>query len=157
MEKRRFVYLAVVGLIAMLFTSACASSGILRVQSGSQANTFLNDIEKNYDKYIIHANEWPADEVSAIVFDPKDDNKTIETDGWTKVTSQEHLSKLIKRSNRLIFRQFFEIVGPNGDFYGHLLGGKQYVFIKTVDDTTLRLVSTNWEPTFADRYEPFRF
>jgi hypothetical protein len=118
---------------------------------------FLKDIEQDYDKYIIYANEWPTDEVSAIVFDPKDDNKTIETDGWTKVTSQEQLSKLITRSNRLIFRQFFKIVGPNDDFYGYLLGGPQYVWIKTVDDNTLKLVSSNWEPRVGDRYEPFRF
>jgi hypothetical protein len=154
--KRRFVYLAVLGLIWVVFLG-CASSGILRVESGSDTKVFLKDIEQDYDKYIIYANEWPTDEVSAIVFDPKDDNKTIETDGWTKVTSQEQLSRLITRSNRLIFRQFFKIVGPNDGFYGYLLGGQQYVWIKTVDDNTLKLVSSNWEPRVGDRYEPFRF
>lgn len=156
MGKRRFVYLAVLGLIWVVFLG-CASSGRLRVESGSDTKVFLKDIEQDYDKYIIYANEWPTDEVSAIVFDPKDDNKTIETDGWTKVTSQEQLSRLIKRSDRLIFRQFFKIVGPNDDFYGYLLGGQQYVWIKTVDDNTLKLVSSNWEPRVGDRYEPFRF
>ena len=157
MEKKGFVCLAVVSLISLSLISVCASSGILRVQSGSDTKVFLKDIEENKDKYIIHANEWPAGEVSAIVFDPKDDNKTIENDGWTKVTSQEQLSKLITRSNRLIFRQFFKIVGPNDDFYGYLLGGPPYVWIKTVDDNTLKVVSTNWAPRFGDRYEPFRF
>ncbi|NNG06951.1 MAG: hypothetical protein HKM90_04390 [Desulfobacteraceae bacterium] len=156
MGKRRFVYLAVLGLIWVVFLG-CASSGRLRVESGSDTKVFLKDIEQDYDKYIIYANEWPTDEVSAIVFDPKDDNKTIETDGWTKVTSQEQLSRLIKRSDRLIFRQFFKIVGANDDFYGYLLGGQQYVWIKTVDDNTLKLVSSNWEPRVGDRYEPFRF
>ena len=156
MGKRIFVYLAVLGLIWVVFLG-CASSGRLRVESGSDTKVFLKDIEQDYDKYIIYANEWPTDEVSAIVFDPKDDNKTIETDGWTKVTSQEQLSRLIKRSDRLIFRQFFKIVGPNDDFYGYLLGGQQYVWMKTVDDNTLKLVSSNWEPRVGDRYEPFRF
>jgi hypothetical protein len=155
--KRRFIHLAVTVFISVLFISGCASFGRLRVESGSDTKVFLKDIEENYDKYIIYANEWPTDEVSAIVFDPKDDNKTIETDGWTKVTSQEQLSKLITRSNRLIFRQFFKIVGPDGDSYGYLLGGAQYVWINIVDDNTLRLVSSNWEPKFGDRYEPFRF
>ena len=157
MEKKGFVCFAVASLISLFLISGCTNSVRLRVQYGADTKAFLNDIEPNYDKYIIHALEWPVDEVSVIVFDPKDDNRTIENDGWTEVTSQEQLSKLIKRSNRLIFRQFFTIVGPNGDLYGYLLGGHQYVWIKTVDDTTLKLVSTNWSPRARDRYEPFRF
>ena len=157
MGKRKLVYLALMGLIGLVFISGCATSPIMRVQSGSNTKEFLKGIEENYDNYTIYANEWPANEVSAIVFDPKDDDKRIDSDGWTKVTSKEQLSRLITRSNRLIFRQFFKILGPNGDEYGYLLGGKQYVFFKTVDDNTLMVVSTNWEPDFGDRYEPFRF
>jgi hypothetical protein len=141
MEKKGFVCLAVVSIIFLSLISGCANSAILRVQYGADTKVFLNDIEENHDKYIIHANEWPVDEVSAIVFDPKDDNKTIENDGWTKVTSQEQLSKLIKRSERIFLRQFFKIVGPNGDFYGYLLCDKEYVWIKTVDENTLKLIN----------------
>ena len=157
MERKGFGVIALVSVVSLSLTFGCASHGILRVQSGSDTQVFLKDIEENRDKYIIYANEWPAGEVSAIVFDPKDDYRTIENDGWTEVTSQEQLSKLIKRSNRLIFRQFFKIVGPNGDFYGYLLGGPRYVWIKTVDDNTLKVVNARWSPKRADRYEPFRF
>lgn len=157
MEKTEFAYLAVMAVISLSLMSGCASSGILRVQSGSATKAFLKDIEENYDRYIIHANEWPANEVSAIVFDPRDDNKTIENDGWTRVTSKEQLSKLITRSDRLIYRQFFRVVGPNDDFYGYLLGGPQYVWIETVDDNTLKLIDARWVPSRGNRYDPFQF
>ena len=76
MRKKGFVCLALVSLIFLSLISGCASFGILRVQTEFDTEMFLKDIEENYNKYIIHANEWPGVEVSAIVFDPKDDNKT---------------------------------------------------------------------------------
>lgn len=156
MEKKGFVCLAVVSIISLSLISGCAS-GILRVQSGSDTKMFLKGIEENKDKYIIHANEWPDGEVSAIVFDPKDDNRTVENDGWTEVTSQEQLSKLIARSDRLFSRQFFNIVDPNDNFYGYLLGGEQYVWITIVDENTLKLHNARWSPAIQNRYDPFQF
>ena len=157
MEKKGFVCLAVVSLISLSLISGCTNSAILKVQYGADTKAFLHNIEANYDKYITHALEWPVDEVSAIVFDPKLDNRTIENDGWTKVSSQEQLSKLIARSDRLIFRQFFKIVGPNDDFYGYLLGGQQYVWIETTDDNRLKLINARWSPARVHRYYPFQF
>jgi hypothetical protein len=124
--------------------AGCANSALLRVQSGSDTKVFLKNIEERYDKYIIHALEWPVDEVSVIVFDPKDDNNTIETDGWTKVTSREQFSELLKRLDRLFLKQHFKILGPKGDLYGYMLGRKEFMWIKTIDENTLKLFSTNW-------------
>jgi hypothetical protein len=157
MEKKGSVCLAVALLISLSLISGCTNSAILRVQYGADTKAFLNTIEANYDKYIIHALEWPVDEVSAIVFDPKDDNRAIENDGWTKVSAQDQLSKLIARSDRLISRQFFKIVGPNDDFYGYLLGGQEYVWIETIDENTLKLINARWSPPKEDRYYPFQF
>jgi len=155
MEIKRFIYVAVIGLISVLFISGCASQGRLRAESRIDATVAMKDIQENHDKYVIHANEWPAGEVSAIVFDPKGDNRTIENDGWTKVTSKEQLSKVIDRSKRNIYRQFFKIYGPDDAFYGYLLGGERYVWIQTIDANTLKVNSTNWSPVRGSRYDPF--
>jgi hypothetical protein len=157
MERKRFIYIAVIGLISVLFFSGCAHYGRLKVQYRSDTAVAMKDIQENRDKYIIHANEWPAGEVSAIVFDPKGDDRTIENDGWTKVTSEEQLSGLVERSKRNIYRQFFKIYGPNEAFFGYLLGGARYVFFQTIDANTLRVVSTNWVPDFGSRYDPFMY
>ncbi len=157
MGKKRMFYIAVIGLIWVSFISGCASQGRLRVQSRSDTAMAMKDIIENHDKYIIHANEWPAGEVSAMVFDPKGDNRTIENDGWTKVTSKEQLSKLIDRSKRLIYRQFFQILGPDGQLFGYLLGGSEYVWIQPIDDSTLKLNSINWVPYGRSRHDPFGY
>ena len=81
----------------------------------------------------------------------------IENDGWTKVTSKEQLSKVIDRSKRNIYRQFFKIYGPDEAFYGYLLGGERYVWIQTVDANTLKVNSTNWSPVRGSRYDPFMY
>ena len=143
MEKKGFVCLAVASLICLSLIYGCANSALLRVQPASDTKVFLKNIEESYDKYSIHALEWPVDEVSVIIFDPKDDNNTIETDGWTKVTSQEQFSEVMKRLDRFFLKQHFKIVGPKGDLYGYMLGGKDFMWIKTIDENTLKLFSTN--------------
>jgi hypothetical protein len=157
MDKKGFIYLAVASVMSLWLVCGCTNFAKLRVQYGAETKAFLDNIEPNHDKYIIHALQWPAGEVSAIVFDPKADNRTIENDGWTKVTGQGQLSRLIARSERLIFRQFLKILGPKEDFYGYLLGGKQYFWIETIDDHTLKLINARWSPAKCDRYYPFQF
>jgi hypothetical protein len=157
MERKRFIYGAVTCLVGALFISGCANQGRLRALPRSGIAAAVEDIKENYNQFVIHANEWPAGEVSAIVFDPRQDNRTIQNDGWTEVTSKAQLSKLVERSKRNIYLQFFKIYGPNDQFFGYLLGGERYVFFKTIDTNTLKVISTNWTPDFGTRYEPFRF
>jgi hypothetical protein len=157
MEGKKFVYGAVIGLIGVLFVSGCANQGRLRALPRAGIAAAVEDIKENYDEFVIHANEWPAGEVSAIVFDPRGDNRTIQTDGWTRVTSKEQLSKLVERSKRNIYLQFFKIYGPNDQFFGYMLGGARYVFFQTIDTNTLKVVSTNWTPVYGSRYDPFKY
>jgi hypothetical protein len=157
MDKRGFICLATASLMSLSLIYGCTNFAKLRVQYSADTKAFLENIEANREKYIIYALEWPEGEVSAIVFDPRGDRKTIENDGWTKVTSQGQLSRLIARSNRLITREFFKILGPKDDFYGYLLGGPQYVWIETIDDHTLKLINARWSPPKVDRYYPFQF
>jgi hypothetical protein len=157
MERKRFLYAAVTGLIGALFIAGCANQGRLRALPRSGIAAAVEDIKENYNEFVIYANEWPAGEVSAIVFDPKRDNRTIQNDGWTEVTSKAQLSKLMERSKRNIYLQFFKIYGPNDQFFGYLLGGERYVFFKTIDTNTLKVISTNWTPGFGSRYDPFMY
>ena len=157
MGRKRFICVALMVLIWALFISGCANQGRLRTQPKSGIAAAVEDIKENYDEFVIHANEWPAGEVSAIVFDPRRDNRRIENDGWTEVTSKEQLSKLVDRSKRNIYRQFFKIYGPNDQFFGYLLGGERYVFFQTIDTNTLKVNSTNWVPDIGSRYDPFMY
>jgi hypothetical protein len=157
MQRKRFINAAVTGLIGVLFIFGCANQGRLRALPRSGIAAAMEDIKENYDEFVIHANEWPAGEVSAIVFDPRSDNRTIQNDGWTEVTSRAQLSKLVERSKRNRYLQFFKIYGPNDQFFGYLLGGARYVFFQTIDTNTLKVVSTNWSPDFGSRYGPFRY
>jgi hypothetical protein len=149
--------MVLMGFVGALVISGCANQARLRAQSRSGMAAAVEDIKQNYDEFVIHANEWPAGEVSAIVFDPRRDNRTIQNDGWTEVTSKEQLSRLVGRSKRNIYRQFFKIYGPNDQFFGYLLGGERYVFFKTIDANTLKVISTNWSPDFGSRYDPFMY
>jgi hypothetical protein len=156
MEKRRFIYSAVMGVIAISLISGCAGGyGRLRVQSGHELAVTIKDVEEHAHHYIIHAWEWPAGEVSAIVFDLRDDDKTIQNDGWTRVTSPEQLSKMITVCKRSWVTEFYKILGPKEQCFGYLLGGEQYVRVETVDANTLKLNGVHWSP-MGGRYAPWQ-
>jgi hypothetical protein len=153
--KGRFTYSALMGVIAMLLILGCAGSGRLRVQSGHELAVTLKDVQEHAHHYIIHAYEWPAGEVAAIVFDLRGDNKTILNDGWTRVTSPEQLSKMITVCKKSWLTEFYKILGPNEECFGYLLGGEQYVRVETVDANTLKLNGVRWSP-MGGRYAPWQ-
>lgn len=156
MVKRSFIYSAVMGVIAIWLISGCAGGyGRLRVQSGHELAVTLKDVQEHAHNYIIYAYEWPAGEVSAIVFDLRGDNKTIQNDGWTRVTSPEQLSKMITVCKRSWVTEFYKILGPNEECFGYLLGGEQYVRVEMVDANTLKLNSVRWSPV-GGRYAPWQ-
>ena len=76
---------------------------------------------------------------AGIIFDPKNDDKTLTGDKWIKIEDQEILSALIGWIQTYI--QFdprlWRIVGPDDQFYGYLFFALGHVVIKSVDDTTM--------------------
>jgi len=76
---------------------------------------------------------------AGIIFDPKNDDKTLTGDKWIKIEDQEILSALIGWIQPYI--QFdprlWRIVGPDDQFYGYLFFALGHVVIKSVDDTTM--------------------
>ena len=157
MEQKKFGALAMIVLVSVLLISGCAVHSILETQSRQNMELTIKGIENNPDQYTIHAYQWPPGEVSAIVFDKKGDSRSIQNDGWTRVSSREQLSKVINQSRRNKYRRFFKIVGPDGYLYGYLLGGQQYVWIEAVGASTLKLYVLNWVPKRKSIYDPFDF
>ncbi|MBW1672926.1 MAG: hypothetical protein JRF06_04870 [Deltaproteobacteria bacterium] len=76
---------------------------------------------------------------AGIIFDPKNDDKTLTGDKWIKIEDQEILSALIGWIQTYI--QFdprlWRIVGPDDQCYGYLFCACNHVVIKSVDDTTI--------------------
>jgi hypothetical protein len=139
MEKRKHIYLALMCMGLAFFMAGCSGYGKLRPFYGSTADATFQDLVDHWEDYTIHYFGWHPYKPTSIVFDPKQDNKTLENDGWFEVTNKEELIRLIKRVRLRRGTVFYRIFGPDDEPYGYLLSAPEYIYVKTVDENTLRL------------------
>ena len=79
---------------------------------------------------------------SAVMFDPKKDDRALLADKWTKVGDQETLSQLIssiQSHKAMYYPRLWRILGPDDQLYGYLFSAwdRVPVVIKVVDDRTM--------------------
>ena len=98
MKTRKYIYIGIIGLLLVALTSGCAAlnkHGKLRVQSGLGERTTLEELKKNWREFSIYRAGLYAALPSAIMFDPKEDDKTVVGEGWVKVEDEKTLSTLM--------------------------------------------------------------
>ena len=157
MNNRYSICIAVAALSIVLLSAGCASHGKLAAIPRGEKDTLLADIAAHTDQYIVHYHGNSEKIVSGILFDPIDDGKRIQPEGflWHEVSNPETIADIIDTISRADFPTYLpglnSIVGPEGDAYGYLFTGWSYVSIKPVDENTVRVFGLSGPPEYADR------
>jgi len=139
---KKYIYLTIFCLIALFLIYGCSwfkSYGKIRVLSRHEEKVSLQELEKNYQDYTIYYAGLSVDTAAAIMFDPKNDGKTLIGNKWTQIEDKETLLELIGWIQTYIKfdPRLWKIVGPDEQFYGYLFCACNHVVIKSVDDTTM--------------------
>jgi hypothetical protein len=132
----------------VFFISGCAlhtGYGKIRAQPWRGERITIQELQENWEDYTIHYAGLSVGTVSGIMFDPKNDNRTLTGDKWIKVEDQETLAELISWMKTYVAYdpQVWKILGPDNDLYGYLLyPGYQFsspdqAVVKVVNDTTM--------------------
>ena len=148
MNQSKRVYIALIGVTIMLLFSGCASMlagyGKLRPQSVRDQRVAIGELEENWEDYVIHYAGLSVGSPAAIMFDPKDDDRTLTGEKWIKVEDKETLSELIgwMKTYTEFNPQIWRILGPNNEFFGYLFYPSHRthldnVVIKVIDDKTM--------------------
>jgi len=142
MKSRNFLYPLIIVVVLVFLIYGCAQLkgyGKIRVLSRHEEKVSLQELEKNWQDYTIYYAGLSVDTAAAIVFDPKNDDKTLTGDKWIKVEDKETLLELIGwiRTYIQFDPRLWRILGPDDQFYGYLFFALGHVVIKSVDDTTM--------------------
>ena len=132
----------------MLLFSGCASMltgyGKLRPQPMRGERVAIEELEENWEEYVIHYAGISVGTPAGIMFDPKDDDRTLTGEKWIKVEDKETLSELIgwMKTYTELNPQIWRILGPNNEFFGYLfypsyIMHADKVVIKVIDDKTM--------------------
>ena len=146
MNRNIPVYMALIGVIIMLLFSGCASMltgyGKLRPQPMRGQTVAIGELVENWEDYVIHYAGSSVGTPAGIMFDPKNDERSLTGDKWIKVEDQQTLSELIgwMKTYYAYNPQIWRILGPDNQFYGYLYyphAHNENAVVKVVDDTTM--------------------
>ena len=145
MNRNRNIYMVMRGLVLVFFISGCAlhtGYGKIRPQPRQGERVTIQELQESWEDYAIHYAGLSLGTVAGIIFDPKNDKRTLTGDKWIRVEDRETLSELIgwMKTYTEYNPQIWRILGPDNEFYGYLYypryhGG--HAVAKVVNDTTL--------------------
>lgn len=154
MKTRKYMYIVSIGLLLVALTSGCAilnKHGKLRVQSEPGQRATLEELKENWHEFSIYQAGLYAALPSAIMFDPKDDDKTVVGEGWVKVEDEKTLSELMSsiQYSSYSFPRLQRILGPDDQFYGYFFSAWDHAYIKVIDGKTLWIEDIPLTPELA--------
>jgi hypothetical protein len=170
MEKRKNLYLNMTFIVFVLifYISGCSllnSYGKLRQQS--RDGLTIQDLSENWNDYsIYYAGYYGSLSIkhpSAVMFDPRNDNKRLVGDKWTMVKDKHTLSELIDSIQRQesvggFYPRLWRILGPDDQLYGFLFTAWDHVVTKVIDDKMMRMYDLPSPPyLFIDGAEETRY
>lgn len=131
----------------VFFILGCASpKGAPRFEAISYQDkkTVLEDLENHWTDYSISYAGGSVGLASALIFDPKNDDRSLVGDGYVTVNDKETLERAIATidSYASFNPTVYKIYGPEDKFFGFLFTAFYRPSPEKVDDKTLSL--PNW-------------
>jgi hypothetical protein len=145
MNTKKRISLATILFVLLFLMPGCLSSfGKVRSQSGNGERMTIDDLERNWTDYTVHYAGMSPNRPLGVMFDPKNDDKTLlpgSNDRWKKIEDKQTLSDVIgwikvqdsTGYNPMLYR----VLGPDDQFYGYLFSGRSDVIIEVFDDRTM--------------------
>ena len=127
-------------ILIFVFIMGCSgTNGKIVKQTGTEDKMTLAELRENWEEYTIYYSYRWDSRPSAIMFDPKNNDKKLVGDSWYKIEDQETLSETIR-----IIQDFYDyakvevIKGPDNQFFGYMYYPYYLrIPVKMVDERTL--------------------
>ena len=142
-------------MISLFFVVAgCGSYGKLRLQSGPSETMTTQQLNTNWKQYNILGTGVEPNVPSAIIFDRKDDDRTIIGDRWWVLQDSQAVSDMIGRiESQTIVGQYYprlwKMLGPDDYLYGYMLTAWHHATMIIGDDKTMRALDLPMPPFLA--------
>lgn len=143
MKKKYYIKILTAIIPFVLFSCAWIGSfGRISLQSGNAPYITTGELYKNWEDYNIYYDGGSTEYPSAVMFDPKNDERNITQDKWRRVEDQKTLSEIIgwisiQDTGGPYYPKLYRILGPDKRLYGYMYTAWDHVLIKGVDEKTI--------------------
>ena len=147
---KRHVAMGIVFITLMYGIMGCAGYGKLRLQTGYGDEIDLEDLKRNWNDYAVYYTETRERDPSAVLFDPRGDERTVEKKGWNRIEDPDRLAEVLGWIEDTKFMpRLHQILGPDGELYGYLFSAwENEVVIRAADERTVRVSVREVPPLF---------
>jgi len=144
MKMQKYMLVTIIAMVLTLPLSTWAFFGPwgkLRLQPRGVERVTYEMLLENWQDYDVYfAGPWKG-RPSAIMFDPRGDDRKLEHHKWWEpIKDEETLAEVawgIYVGQVSFFPEVWRILGPDNQFYGYMYTAWHHVLIKVVDDRTL--------------------
>ena len=154
MQSLKYIKFSALSVLLVFLFVGCSGYGkIMMVKKGMTMT--LDELVGNSDDYNVYYHGYNRSFVSGIIFEPKNDNKTLVLgDMWVKEDDQNFIADIVERIRENDFPGYFpkhyRIIGPDNGMYGHIYTGWFHVVIKQLDKNTLSVYGLKGPPEYED-------
>ena len=146
-------------LLSTLLVTGCVtlkSSGLFVAPGYKGGTVTLKDIRDNLDNFDVFFMGLTEDMPTALLFDPKDDDKRVVGDRWEKVSNLDKIDDMITfvKSFTEFDPRLFAVMGPDNQVYGYLLSPRVGVGTRVIDDKTIYIYGIK-SPLYSDKERSF--
>ena len=139
MKSRKILVYSLLGMTLLLLTTQCVSQmsneGQVVPQLRDEKQMTIQMLEDNWQDYIIHKDGPTGGIPVAVIFDPKNDDKTIATYEWELVTDKQALLDAVGWiQSRPAEPKVNRIVGPNGELFGYVYTYNENIPMHVIND-----------------------
>ena len=143
MKKSAFLTLGVPWLLLLSIVLGCSGYGKVRYDRIDQESVVIDNLIENWNDYYIYYAGYAPDNPSGILFDPKNDGKNLKpSDRWMKIESRDTASEVMSWIRMQTDMPgwtpgLYQILGPDGAFYGYLYSVWTHLVAKVIDENTM--------------------
>jgi hypothetical protein len=151
-EMKKYLTGALLLMGFLVLFSGCSGQGVYRVLPPVSGNVTIQTLLEHWQDYDVYFAGLDVGVPSAVMFHPKNDDRLITVDRWSKVESRKLLADLIdsiQRQTGFYYPKLLEIRGPDGHLYGFIFTAWDVVLTKMIGDRNMFVFDIPLPPDLA--------
>ena len=145
MNFKRMMISVFLFVVMGLLIAGCAGGNFARMKTEDSGRVTLDTLVADWQNYNIYYGGSIPDRPIVIFFDPKNDGKTVETEGmrWWKAGDEKTMLDAVGRVKNVpgTVPRLWKVLGPDDSLFGYAYTQLLRLNIVVVNENTIRLVT----------------
>jgi hypothetical protein len=138
MNIKRYMGLVSITFTWLILVYGCAGYYQYSLKNPAKGEISIENLEANWTDYFVYYTKVRGNTGNtALIFNPKNDDKVINAKYWSKVLNNKTLSNIMATMKSKGYTNIYRIVGPEGQLFGYMIAARCNLVAKVVDEKTL--------------------